>query len=444
VHNDPEGLFLFAEGCIRLGQYHEALAVYSRHADRLLATDSTKLLGSLHGVISHVRDDSDALDTLLTLLNKAGENTHVNEVSELLAHACVKEGDLARARDLYQMLATTEPQNQLHMQNYQQVVARLEGSAPLTGITAEEGAVIVEELEATAPVIDQFYPDDTALAVRAAVTDADLFLSYNLPDKAVVPLLGALPLAPRDARLNQRLAALHTRHQRFTEAAVCCRTLESVYHDAGYPDEAMRYGELAARYEQSAEAGLSAPAMAPVVPSSPANSFAPPAPSPTSPPAAQAAVATGWPAAASVETGTPVHPEFAVEEMSVSAPSDAPDHAAVAQESSSDLASEWEDSLSIDSDVPAAEIPAMIASSAAPEVPSDAANNPEIAETVEEVKFYLEHFMTDQARAGIEKLETMTRDARILDPLRAAIASAGQPPAEPEAEIPEINAAAPA
>ena len=253
VHNDSDGLFLLAEGCARLGQYHEALDVYTRHADRLLATDSTKLLASLHTMISHVRDDSGALDELLLLLNKAGESTHVNEVAELLAHSSVKDGNLARARDLYQMLATTEPQNQMHMQNYQQVVARMEGAAPALGITAEEGAVIVEELEATAPVIDQSYPDHVAIAVRSAVTDADLFLSYNLPDKAVVPLLGALPQAPRDVRLNQRLAALHTRFQRFTEAAVCCRTLESVYHDAGYPDEAVRFGELAARYEQNAE-----------------------------------------------------------------------------------------------------------------------------------------------------------------------------------------------
>src|ERR1700720_2375242 len=251
VHNDSEGLFLLAEGCARLGQYHEALDVYTRYADRLLATDSTKLLASLHTMISHVRDDSGALDELLLLLNKAGESTHVNEVTELLAHSSVKDGDLSRARDLYKMLATTEPQNQMHMQNYQQVVDRMEGAAPATGITAEEGAVIVEELEATAPVIDQSYLDHVAIAVRSAVTDADLFLSYNLPDKAVVPLLGALPQAPRDTRLNQRLAALHTRFLRFTEAAVCCLSLESVYHDAGYPVQAVRYGELAARYEQS-------------------------------------------------------------------------------------------------------------------------------------------------------------------------------------------------
>ncbi|MFY9560397.1 MAG: tetratricopeptide repeat protein, partial [Terriglobales bacterium] len=253
VHNDPEGLFLLAEGCSQGGQYHQALDVYTQHADRLLATNSTKLLSSLHAMITHVRDDVGAMDTLLKLLNKAGESTHVGEVTELLAHASTKAGDFLRARDLYQVLATLEPQNPVHMQNYQQVQAHLEESSPSL-ITGEEGAVIVEELEATAPVIDQSYPDDVAIAVRSAVTDADLFLSYNLPDKAVVPLLGALPQAPRDVRLNQRLAALHTRNLRFTEAAVCCRTLESAYHEAGFPDEAVRYGELATRYEERAAA----------------------------------------------------------------------------------------------------------------------------------------------------------------------------------------------
>ncbi len=431
VHNDPEGLFLLGEGSTRLGQYHEALDIYTRHADRLLATDSNKLLSSLHTMITHVRDDSGALDTLLLLLNKAGESTHVSEVTELLAHASVKDGNLARARDLYQMLATTEPQNQLHMQNYQQVVARMQEESPSTGITAEEGAVIVEELEATAPVIDQFYPDDVAISVRSAVTDADLFLSYNLPDKAVVPLLGALPLAPRDARLNQRLAALHTRFLRFTEAAVCCRTLEGVYHDAGYPDEAVRYGELAARYEQNAESAPApaAPAIAsPTVASSvhirpKAQAFAPVQSAP-------------WPAAAPdfghvVEQ--PAHPEFAVPEMTVHAPADKPELTSH-HDSSSDLASEWEESLAVDEPISAAEPAAVVEGGA------DASDNPEIAETVEEVRFYLEHFMIDQARAGIEKLETMTKDARILDPLRAEVAAAGKPATEPEPEITEINA----
>jgi tetratricopeptide (TPR) repeat protein len=438
VHNDPEGLFLMAEGSTRLGQYHEALDIYTRHSDHLLGTDSTKLLSSLHSMISHVRDDAGALDALMLLLNKAGDSTHVNEVTELLAHTCVKDGNLARARDLYQMLATTEPQNQLHMQNYQQVVERMDGVAPAAGITAEEGAVIVEELEATAPVIDQSYPDHIAIAVRAAVTDADLFLSYNLPDKAIVPLLGALPQAPRDARLNQRLAALHTRFQRFTEAAVCCRTLESVYHDAGYPDEAVRYGELAARYEQSADTAVpfAAPSTSsafgsPVV--APARSAAPLAAPPVAvraaASAAAAAPAAPWPVAPPAtsdhEIAPAAHPEFAVPELAMQPPSDP-----------HDLSSEWEHSLSVDETAPAAELPSTVETEAA----ADASSNPEIAETVEEIRFYLEHFMTDQARTGIEKLESLTSDASILDPLRAAVESASQPTAEPEAEMAEINA----
>jgi tetratricopeptide (TPR) repeat protein len=443
VHNDPEGLFLLAEGCTRLGQYHEALDIYTRHADRLLATDSTKLLSSLHTMITHVRDDAGALDALLLLLNKAGENTHVNEVTELLAHASVKDGNLARARDLYQMLATTEPQNQMHMQNYQQVVGRMEGESPSTGITAEEGAVIIEELESTAPVIDQSYPDHIAIAVRSAVTDADLFLSYNLPDKAVVPLLGALPQAPRDVRLNQRLAALHTRFQRFTEAAVCCRTLESVFHDASYPDEAVRYGELAARYEQSANAASISRAASSVVTL--------PAALRVAPLAARSAVRGGaavppWPktAPASSEDETAL-PEFVIQESAVPGLSDAQEltsavstglspelSANAASDLSSDLSAEWENSLSMDASETITGLPSDGA--------ADASSNPEIAETVEEVRFYLEHFMMDQARAGIEKLETMTSDAHILDALRAEVESAGQPPAEPEPEIAEINA----
>ena len=96
VHNDPEGLFVLAEGCSQAGQYHQALDIYSQHADRLLATNSTKLLSSLHSMITHVRDDVGALDILLQVLNKAGESTHVGEVTELMAHACVKNEDYQR------------------------------------------------------------------------------------------------------------------------------------------------------------------------------------------------------------------------------------------------------------------------------------------------------------------------------------------------------------
>jgi len=139
------------------------------------------------------------------------------------------------------------------------------------------------------------------------------------------------------------------------------------------------------------------------------------------------------PAAPDREIAAAAHPEFAIQGMGAYAPADGQEASSEpSSDLASDLASEWEHSLPVDEHAPAAALSAT--------VEDDASRNPEIAETVEEVRFYIEHFMTDQARTGIEKLETLTSDARILDPLRAAVESAGQPPAEPEPEITEINA----
>ncbi|MGA7504067.1 MAG: tetratricopeptide repeat protein, partial [Candidatus Sulfotelmatobacter sp.] len=211
VHNDLSAISTLADALMQAGQFENALQLYDQHADRLLAEDSEKVLKSLHSIIGHVRDNPASLEKLLDLFQKAGENTHVTEVLELLAHASVQSGDLIRARDLYQKLTTMEPGNPLHMTNYQQVVGQLGGGSGAKLISAEEAAVIVDELEATAPAIHQHYSDSVALAVRSALTDAELFISYNMPAKALGPLLAALPQAPSDLRLNQRLAALHTR-----------------------------------------------------------------------------------------------------------------------------------------------------------------------------------------------------------------------------------------
>src|SRR6185369_763843 len=106
------------------------------------------------------------------------DTTHITELYELLAHASVQAGQLEKARDYYLKLTQLEPQNQLHARNYQQVMSKLGSPTGTKLITAEEGAVLVDELEATAPTIDQRYPDDVALTVRGALTDAELFVSY--------------------------------------------------------------------------------------------------------------------------------------------------------------------------------------------------------------------------------------------------------------------------
>ncbi len=434
VHNDLSAISTFADALMQAGQYENALQVYDQHADRLLAEDSEKVLKNLHSVIGHVRDNPASLEKLLDLFQKAGETTHITEVLELLAHASVQSGDLGRARDLYQKLATAEPGNPLHMNNYQQVVSQLGGASATKIISAEEAAVIVDELEATAPSIHQHYSDAVALAVRSALTDAELFISYNMPAKALGPLMAALPQAPSDLRLNQRLAALHTRATRFAEAGVCCRTLQSVYSEAGYPEEATRYGELADRYEDRSTAAAVIDSN--VADSSVAHSISPVEPTSEQTPIAAAASAP-WPAAQS-------HPAEGTEFAIVADHSEGQEHQVPPVEEASsapaeiDLSSEWDDAITVEADTAVAEAAEGEISSAVGDhdVPAgkvarnesgEEADPEKTKETVEEIRFYLEHGMPEQASAAFEKLQTLTSDEAILAGIEREIQTASQP-----------------
>ncbi len=447
VHNDLQAISSYGDALLRAGQYADALQVFSQHAERLLAQNPDKVLETLHSIIGHVRENPDSLQKLLDLFQKAGDSTHVSEVMELLAHACVQSGDLPRARNLYQRLAQIEPQNPLHMQNYRQVVSQLGGNAGGELITPEEAAVLLDDLEAAAPSIHQHYSDEIALAVRSALTDAELFISYNMPAKALSPLLSALPLAPKDVHINQRLAALYTRSGHFAEAALCCRTLQTVYSEADYPDEATRYRQLADRYEERA------PAVA-----KPASGEA----------ASQAAAETE---SSSTDVEITIEADSAnveVQEFFVEA-ADPASHESTTQGTTEeaspwpkalaanaaaeaksnddsdvpateiDLSSEWDDAITIDAD--------STEEAAAPE-PADAVGKPatsgRIEETVEEIRFYLAHEMSEQAAAALTKLQALSSHHPQLAELRAAVEtavrSAAQRDAQAEPEIEELNA----
>jgi len=466
VHNDLTAISNLADALMQAGQFETALQVYDQHAERLLAENSDKVLQHLHSIIGHVRENPDSLQKLLDLFDKAGETTHVSEVTELLAHASVQAGDLPRARDLYQKLAQLEPQNPLHMQNYQQVVNQLGGSGSDTKlITPEEAVVLIDDLEATAPSVHQHYSDEVALSVRSALTDAELFISYNMPAKALGPLLAALPMAPDDQRLNQRLAALHTRAGRFAEAAVCCRTLQRVYSESDHPDEATRYGELAERYEERS----SAPVVSLAAEEAPIYLDAAPQAQETQAETAEFSVAeepaeitveesteeapreevpaeaaaeetpAPWPAAPAETAAEEITVEPAETEFAVAEDSSAAEPAAASGEI--DLSSEWDDTVAVEDGTTATEAEPAEAEA----VETEAAEEPvaeldpaKANETIDEIRFYLASGMPEQAMAALAKLQTLTDDQAKLNELRAeidaAVSLAAEQSAEPEFE----------
>ena len=262
-----------------------------------------------------------------------------------------------------------------------------------------------------------------------------------MPAKALGPLMGALPQAPNDLRLNQRLAALHTRAQRFAEAGVCCRTLQSVYSEAGYPEEATRYGELADRYELRSTASPSRDSIVELSrePEEGVSNEITVADELSAPwPAAQAEPA------ADAEFSVAADPDGgqgqAIDEVTQAASAAAASEPEPAP-AEIDLSSEWDDAITIEAEEPAEAAENEVAHAAgdhdvpagrhAPEKLDEAEAGPEkIAETIEEVRFYLEHGMPEQAVAAFEKLQALTSDAATLSGLEAEIQAASHPAAE--------------
>ena len=437
VHHEKQALVDYADALMTRGSYLEALRTFDQHADALLSSDAAKVLESLHAIIGHVRDDRQALETILGLLQKAGDTTHTSEILELLAHASVQQDDLTKARDLYLQLATMEPQNSLHARNYQQVVAKIGSMGGSGQITSEEGALMVDELEAIAPFIDQHYSEEVSSAARAALTDAELFVSYNMPEKALGPLAAALPGAPRHIKLNQRLASLYTRTGRFADASLCCRTLQGVYGEAGFGEESSRYGDLASKYEDrgalaARAAAVDAPIAVPVasaaaaLPSAPVSSFAEFA---VVAPETDIDAEEQEPSKAPVKEPALGQPKLPARIAFHGAPPTAPVAppaiiaAPAAAEDEIDLSEEWEDSAA---DAPAESQPAPAAEAHAGAAPTQAAaqasSADSVASTVAEIHFYLQYGMVQQAHAGLAKLESLTDDRAMLDALRSEVA----------------------
>jgi len=486
VHDDSNAITEYADALLEAQQYREALRVYADQADRFVRSDPGKLIEALGPIVGQVKDDPEALETALSLYQKAGDTAHANEIHELLAHANVQAGDLEKAKEYYQKLMVAEPANPMHARNYQQVAEKQGTTSTEHAITAEEGTVLVEELEATSPFVEQKYDDETSAALRAALTDAELFISYNMPAKALEPLLTVLPKAPRDLRVNQKLAALHTRAGKFAEAAVCCRTLESIYRDSSHSEEAAKYADLAGRYEQragvvstglvAAETSPAAPAAefeiaAPVVGHTDEPDTAPhPAPAAVIPHAAAIAPPPVPAKATTTPNGVFFHSPTAVPEPPAAVPEplppapepqaaapapvaipEAPVPTVEAEPAATEMSGEWEQDLEVDAPhiAPAIEEPAPAAVHAAPEpepvethavpeieaeAPAPVSAVPRLDEGIEEVRFYLGQGMVEQAEQALAKLEALAPDSPELAVLRLGIDSAKQTSAEPVAE----------
>ena len=450
-YNDSSGLSSVATWYAIHNRPHDAIRLYERYSDKLLTGDAAAMQQTLSPLIERVKDDPPALDQVTRLLKKGGVDTSQSpEIMEAEAHACAQKGEYARARDLYKKLVELEPENALHAQSYRQMLAKLGEDSATRILSPEEAAqaFMVEELDQSAPAVPQSYDPATEKAIEAALTDAELFVSYNVPAKAVPPLESALALAPRDVTVNQRLATLYIRAERYADAARVCQVLSDVFRESGHEKEASGYLEAARKY--GLRAGITvatAPAQASRMEA--VSEIAPPPAAPEMPvhPILEEikpiAIAAEEAAASSVQEfsfDVPDHlPMESTPAMQVSsqpievlpieaAPPEimrAP-AAAAQREHEPDHANEWENMLSVEDEVtePATAPPEKMDEPRAAEIAAEAPASA-IADKIQEVHFYISQTLWEEAKRAILDLTEIAPNAPEISLLISAV-SAGQ------------------
>jgi len=505
-HKDGTGMTALAQWYATNGQVEKALRLYEAHAERLFSGNQAALQDALNPLAARARENPAALEILHRLMNQSGQpldHAQNAEAIELQAHAAAQKGDFAQARDLYRQLTEMEPENALHAQSYRQMLAKLGEDSATRILTPEEAAqaFMVEELDETAPSVHQSYDPPTEKAIESALTDAELYVSYNVPSKAIPPLEAALPLAPQDVNLNQRLASLYARAERYADAARMYQNLSKIYEELGHPSEAAKYLEAAKKFALRAPATSAVPAAPPPAPAKPSWPPEPAQAQPTAP--VEQAIAP--PAAPEVEAEPSVQ-EFTFDtddmvtaepELAVSAPviepelpsaspveinlepvafdaapaaeeASAPPEASVApvasvQTSASaeeiDISNEWEDMIEVEPaeavDSAAAEVEVQsyheipqepiqpVAVEFEPAKTPEADFSPLIAEKVQEIRFYITQQMWELAKEAILDLTELAPDAPEVTELIAEV-SAGQAKAKPAEATPAMMEESPA
>ncbi len=484
LHNDATGITTVAQWYVTNNQAEKALRLYEKYAERLFAGNPQALQDTLSPLTSRVRDNPAAFAILQRLLHQDGDNAQTAEMLELQANAAAQKGRYAEARDLYKKLSEIEPANVLHAQNYKQMLAKLGEDSATRILTPEEAAqaFMVEELDQSAPAVHQSYDPPTEKAIEAALTDAELYVSYNVPSKAIPPLEAALPLAPQDVNLNQRLASLYVRSERFADAARLYQNLSDIYKELGHPTESARYLEAARRYNLRAPAAQAAPAAPSAPASAPAKAAWPP---PVEPAAPLHATVEEIPieveevgAAPSVKEFTFDTPEIIAEqELPVvplepvrieppvarvspqpaaappPAPAPPPPPAPAEPAQEIDISTEWEDMIEVEPVAAKTKLPVPPAPPLEIPVPPVAIEpepesaTPDLAAQIEnkiqEIRFYITQAMWEPAKAAILDLTELSPDAPAITELIAAVSAgqgkAAQPRPEAPAPLPPIQ-----
>ena len=249
---------------------HEMLLALARELRPPMdkAEDYERMGTMLAKVIEHNPKELAPREWLIDLCRKTGDSFRLTEALDHLGDAAVSAGELEKARAAYEELLEREPQNEFNRRRLSQVREKL-GLPPLEAqplpvrpapseavasappaaeqdVTLAPKAAEPARIEAAAP------QDELGRYVQQALTDVDLFSSYNLTQKAMDLLETVLKRAPGNPLALEKLLDLCLGAGNEARTADLAKQLETIYRNKGETPRAERFADLHRRYSKAA------------------------------------------------------------------------------------------------------------------------------------------------------------------------------------------------
>ncbi len=257
---------------------HEMLLVLARalRDPMMAAQDYERLSSVLAKVIEGNPKEIDPREWLIELCRKTGDSFRLTEALDQLGDAAVTAGQLEKARAAYEELLEREPQNEFNRRRLSQVREKL-GLPPLEAepmpvrpkpseavaqsAPAPELDVTLTPKKGPEPARVEAPPqDELQRYVQQALTDVDLFSSYNLTQKAMDLLETVLKRAPGNPQALEKLLDMCLGAGNEKRTAELAAQLEAIYRDKGDGPKAERFADLHRRYSRVAGKAGEAPA----------------------------------------------------------------------------------------------------------------------------------------------------------------------------------------
>jgi len=250
---------------------HELLLSLAREMrpPMLAAQDFERLTTLLAKVVEKNPKEIDPREWMIEVCRKTGDSFRLTEALDQFGDAAVTAGDLEKARAAFEELVEREPQNEFNRRRLGQVRQKLGlppleaealpvRPAPSEAIAQQQSAtdhdVTMSPKTAAAPAHVEAVPqDELQRYVQQALTDVDLFSSYNLTQKAVDLLETVLKRAPGHPQALEKLLDLSLGAGNERRTAELAAQLEAIYRDKSDSQRAERFADLKRRYSRAAD-----------------------------------------------------------------------------------------------------------------------------------------------------------------------------------------------